>query len=143
MSTRIWLSSEVAPRSIQYSSGPHMLHMSFDLESFYTFLSCLVPRLEGAASPVFGADEEYALRKGLQAAFPEAEIITYKRHLKNNLVQYFQDKMGANTKVHNSVVHRVFGTDGLMESPITVRAAICLKQLLMGSHGQSPPWSSD
>ena len=55
--------------------GPLMLHGSSDFESFYAFFSSLVPKLEGVASPVFGTDEEYALRKGIQMAFPEAEII--------------------------------------------------------------------
>ena len=32
-------------------------------------------------------------------------------------MQYLRDKVGAKTTVRNAVVHRVFGTDGLTESP--------------------------
>ncbi len=97
--------------------GPMMLHGNSDYETFYSFFSSLVPCLSGLEQPVFGTDEEYALRKGIRLAFPQSNILACERHLKNNVIAYLRDKVGTNTVTRNRVLHRIFGPEGLAESP--------------------------
>lgn len=98
-------------------AGPMFLHGNSDFKSYASFFQLLAAELADAPSqPVTGSDDERAMRKAMNLAFPNAPKLSCTRHLKGNVVDYLRDKVGLPTDKRNEVISAVFGSGGLVEA---------------------------
>ena len=73
--------------------------------------------LDGApGNPVFGSDDEKALTKSIEKAFPDSSRLNCIRHLKENCTRYLQYTLGHNDSERQKIVSCIFGADGLAET---------------------------
>lgn len=63
--------------------------------------------------PVFGSDNETALTKAIEKAFPSSHRLICTQHLYTNCVQHPQHILGYCDHDRQAVVNPIFGTDGL------------------------------
>lgn len=68
----------------------------------------------------FGSDDEKAITKSIQDAFPSATRRLCSKHLKDNFNHYMQDKIGIDTKERQHLMNVVFGQDGLTNADTTL-----------------------
>ena len=89
--------------------GPILLHGNSTWETYGTFFNILSMKLIGTTSkPVIGSDDETAIRKAAKFVFPSSNLIACERHLKNNVIAYLRDKVGASTKTRGIFVQAIF-----------------------------------
>ena len=94
--------------------GPMVIHGNSDTDTFSVFFDYLKSKL--ISNPVLGSDDEFALRRAMSSAFPDSAKFACMRHLKNNVISFLRDKQGCDKALRNSIVHLVFGKNGLTES---------------------------
>lgn len=75
--------------------GPMFLHGNSDFETYHVFFLNLSAKLNGTpSSPVFGSDEEKAMKQAIKKAFPTASSLSCTRHLQQNVDRHIKDKIG-------------------------------------------------
>ena len=67
---------------------------------------------------VIGSDDETALLKSLARSFPGSTQIVCTRHLKNNVRDYLNKKVGVNDK--GTIIQSLFGDNGLTDADNTI-----------------------
>jgi transposase-like protein len=68
----------------------------------------------------FGSDDEKAITKSIQDAFPSATRRLCSKHLKDNFNHYMQDKIGIDAKERQHLMNVVFCQDGLTNADTTL-----------------------
>ncbi|XP_035659254.1 uncharacterized protein LOC118404294 [Branchiostoma floridae] len=92
--------------------GPMFLHGNSDFLTYSAFFSHLASQLEFAkapCSPIIGSDDENAMRKAIRVAFPRGKNITCSRHLRNNVKDRLQNKIGLDKQDRQKIVKAMFG----------------------------------
>ena len=90
--------------------GPIFVHGNSDSATFHTYFTRLAAELCGCpSSRILGLDEEKALRKAMEMAFPDSEQIVCTWHLKNNSSDHLRDKVGIPSKQRKKIVQSVYG----------------------------------
>ena len=96
--------------------GPIFLHGNSDANTyslFFTFLKMLLSdKISEGLDPIFGSDEEQALRIGIQKAFPNSPILCCTRHLRQNLDANLSNNVGLNEKDRSYLTSAIFSTTG-------------------------------
>ena len=58
-------------------TGPTFLHGNSDFSSYHSFFAHLSTKLRGTTSPpIFGTDDEIALKQAIRAVFPDATLVS-------------------------------------------------------------------
>ena len=97
--------------------GPLFLHGNSDFTSYHSFFAHLSAKLHGLPSqPVFGTDDEIAMKKAIQATFPDCRIVSCTRHLKKNIEEHLQNKIGICHKDRSEIISSIFGPSGVTTS---------------------------
>lgn len=97
--------------------GPMYLHGDSDCDTFRGFFSVLKWRLtDSLSAPVFGSDEEAALRKAIRDCFPNSGLMSCALHLKRNALDYLKDSVGASVSQRTPALAAIFGSDGLIDA---------------------------
>ena len=68
----------------------------------------------------FGSDDEKALTKSIEDAFPSATGRLCPKHLKDNFNHYMKDKVEIHTKERELLMDVVFGLEGLADADKSV-----------------------
>ena len=101
--------------------GPIFLHGNSDSQTFKVFFKHLANELENEPSaPTFGSDDERAMRLAIDKAFPSGTSITCTLHLRRNISDHLQDKVGATKQIRNEILDSIFGVDGILSSDDSV-----------------------
>lgn len=58
---------------------------------------------------MFGSDAEAALCQGIMSAFPGSFQVSCMRHLRGNVIDYLQNKVGCVANVRSRVLEAIFG----------------------------------
>ena len=93
--------------------GPVLIHGNSDFAAFATFLSTISTALDTDNPILMGSDEEGALRKAMKRSFPSVDRIACELHLKNNSIEYLQDKVGVNAETRKLIIAAIYGDKGL------------------------------
>ena len=103
--------------------GPIFLHGQSDFETYNLFFSQLSAIFIDCDTQqlILGSDKKYAMRKALQHSFPQAQLVTCMRHLKQNLLRYLQDKVGVDSSKRKAIIQRIFGEQGLISNTSTYK----------------------
>jgi len=92
--------------------------------SFFTYIATEIKldNLELRIPPdmYFGSDDEKAITKSIQDAFPSATRRLCNKHLNDNFNHYMQDKIGIDTKERQHLMNVVFGQNGLSNADTTL-----------------------
>ncbi len=97
--------------------GPTFIHGNSDFESYLLFFSKLAGKLFGTTKPpVWGSDDEQAMRKAIKCAFPSCTQLICVRHLKNNCIARLRDKVGVNATNRATIIDSIFGATGLVRA---------------------------
>lgn len=101
--------------------GPVLLHDSSDFESFGNFFYHLKMKLIDTDMHrlVIGTDDEKAMVKAIQSAFPESTHVLCSRHLKQNVIHKLTDD-AVNKSDRNSIINKIFGTEGILDADDTI-----------------------
>lgn len=85
--------------------GPLLLHKDASYRTYFSFFTYIATELKidniELRLPTdlsFGSDDEKALTKSIEDAFPSASRHLCTKHLKDNFNRYMQDKVGIHTK---------------------------------------------
>ncbi|GFO13812.1 hypothetical protein PoB_004031700 [Plakobranchus ocellatus] len=70
--------------------GAFFLHGNSDFRVFAQFFHHSVLEFADSPNPVFGSDEEKAMRNAMAFAFPDAGILTCNRHLRATVLNILQ-----------------------------------------------------
>lgn len=106
------------------------LHGNSDFKSYATIFQQLAAELADAPSqPVTGSDDEGAMRKAMNLAFPNGPKLSCTRHLKGNIIGYLRDKVGAATDKRNAITSAVFGQGGLVDADDSIVFDIRLQEV--------------
>ena len=68
----------------------------------------------------FGSDDKKALTKAIDHVFPQVKRYLCTKHLKDNLKNYCQNKVGMPKKDREEIMIQLFGDDGMAEANTTV-----------------------
>ena len=99
--------------------GPVFLHGNSDQETYKHFFHHLKMQLDTGdcmPNPVFGSDEEKAIRCAIKNSFPESQIMCCSRHLSKNLNALLSDKVGLSKKERKEIKKVLFAKDGGMNA---------------------------
>ena len=98
--------------------GPLFLHGNSDTLTFPHFFDTSKFKLSDASSPpVFGSDEEVALRNACSSAFPNSGLLSCLCHLKCNTLNYLKDTVGLCDRDRKIIkMSSIFGTNGVTET---------------------------
>ncbi|XP_078493090.1 uncharacterized protein LOC144748661 [Ciona intestinalis] len=85
--------------------GPVFLHNKSDFKTFSFFFT----QLGSVIGPhhdkmIFGTDDEQAMHKAITYAFPYCTHILCFKHLRDNLVDYLKDKVGADKQLRKQIL---------------------------------------
>ena len=112
-----------------FFAGPFYLHGNSDFLSYNSFFSHLAGKLRRALShPIFGTDDEKAMKQAMQAAFPDSSLLSCTRHLKQNVDVYLKDKIGVCRKERSSIINSIFGPSGITSADEDVTFDHALKK---------------
>ena len=109
--------------------GPVLLHKEATYKVCKTFLEHVSTELDNGIDSVelrisdhmeFGSDDEKALTKAIDHVFPQAKRYLCTKHLKDNLKNYCQNKVGMPKKDREEIMTQIFGDAGLAEANTTV-----------------------
>ena len=99
--------------------GPFFLHGNSDADTFFEFFHHLSGKLKKLGienMPMVGSDDEKALKKAVQLAFPQSPKLSCVRHLKQNVNRFLQNKIGMKLKEKNMVLKTIFGDNGVINA---------------------------
>jgi hypothetical protein len=103
--------------------GPMYLHWDGKYQTYADFLHHLSGLLEDPCVGVelsgkllFGSDEEHALTKAAEKAFPNATFMLCARHLEENTSRHLKDQGSADAKTKKKLVDSIYGPSGLTSS---------------------------
>ena len=101
--------------------GPIFIHDNSDFESFGNFFFHLKMKLieTDCKQLVLGTDDEKALVKAIQTAFPESTHVLCSRHLKQNVIHKLQDDAVSKSD-RNVIIDKIFGDDGIVNADDTI-----------------------
>ena len=97
-----------------------MLHKDATYKTYKSFLEHVSTELDSEIEEVelrvsqtleFGSDEEKAMTKAIEHVFPSASRYLCTKHLKDNLKNHMQNKVGMDKKERNKIMDALFGTD--------------------------------
>ena len=95
-------------------AGPMFLHGNSDYDTYRHFFQHLASKLENCTSkPVTGTDQEKAMCKGVEAAFPSAGHLVCTRHMRGNVEDYLHDVVGVAESDRVIVSDAILGENGL------------------------------
>jgi hypothetical protein len=108
--------------------GPLLLHKDASFPTYYNFFSFLAGKfkldsleLRIDENLTFGSDDEKAITKAIESAFPNATRRLCSKHLKDNLKHYMQDKIGIDNKERLRLMDIIFGPDGLVDADTSLQ----------------------
>ena len=94
--------------------GPLFLHAKTDYLAYHSFFSHISARLRGTPSqPIFGTDDEVALKQAIQTSFPQSSAISCTRHLQQNVDEHLRDNIGVSEADRSAIIASIFGPDGI------------------------------
>ena len=97
--------------------GPLFLHGNSDYLTYLNFFSHLSGRLQGTPSqPVFGTNDEIAMKQAIQTSFPQSSALSCTRHLKQNIDEYLRDTIGTNHTDRSAITTSIFGPAGITKA---------------------------
>ena len=64
----------------------------------------------------FGSDDEKALTKADDHMFPQAKRYLCTKHLKDNIKNYCQNKVGMSKKDRQKIMAQIFGDSGITDA---------------------------
>jgi len=100
---------------------PMSLHGNSDYNTYTFFFQHLASKLqECSLQPVSGSDQEKAMCKAMDYAFPSAAHLTCTRHMHGNAEDYLRDSIGVSEADRARVVDTIFGKNGLAEADESV-----------------------
>jgi hypothetical protein len=107
--------------------GPLLLHKDASYRTYYSFFAYIATEIKLGdielrlpQNMYFGSDDEKALTKSIEGAFPSATRRLCTMHLKDNFNHYIQDKVGIHTKERQRLMDVVFGPEGLADVDTSV-----------------------
>ena len=103
--------------------GPLLLHKDASYRTYYFFFAYIATEIKLGdielrlpQNMYFGSDDEKALTKSIEDAFPSETRRLCTKHLKDNFNHYMQDKVGIHTKERQRLMDVVFGPEGLADA---------------------------
>ncbi|XP_013400898.1 uncharacterized protein LOC106166782 [Lingula anatina] len=94
--------------------GPILIHGNSDWQTYAQFFSTIAMQVDKTTQgPIIGMDDEKALKKAVEFAFSNANIISCQRHLKANVSKNLQDIVGAPLHARKEISSILFGENGL------------------------------
>ena len=94
--------------------GPIFVHGHSDFAAYAYFFShmsaCVVACNQQQLT--IGSDDEAAMRKAMQHAFPSASFVVCSRHLKENLIRKVDAVLGSRTAQRRALIDGLFGSEG-------------------------------
>ncbi|KAK7108117.1 hypothetical protein V1264_015910 [Littorina saxatilis] len=97
--------------------GPLFLHGDSDTDTYFLFFQRLAGELAHCdQSPIWGSDEETAIRSAVIKAFPASIRLSCTLHLKKNLDAVLADKVGLPRSERKGIVNSIFTKRGFLAS---------------------------
>ena len=94
--------------------GPILIHGNSTRKNFNEFFSILSNELSDTVSPpIFGTDEETAMRNAIKHCFPTSKLLTCTRHLKENTARNLRI---STEQIQKEIIHKISGSGGLSSS---------------------------
>ena len=109
--------------------GLVLLHKDATYKTYKSFLEHIKTELESDIEAVelrlpesieFGTDDEKALTKAIDNVFPSSVRVLCTKHLKDNVKHYLQNRVGMEQPIRESVMDKIFGTDGITDANCTI-----------------------
>ena len=95
-------------------AGPLFLHGNSDYKTYLSFFSHLTGMLQGTTSqPIFGTDDEIAMKQAIKTAFPNSSTLSCTMHLKQNIEEHLRDKIGIRHCDRSTILASIFGPVGV------------------------------
>ncbi|CAG2210675.1 unnamed protein product [Mytilus edulis] len=128
-------------------AGPMLLHKDASYKTYRAFFSNISATLELPINDVelrlhenieFGSDDEKAMTKAIENAFPTAKRRLCTKHLKDNVQHYLQDRVGVSTQERKTIINTIFGDQGIASADDTLQFARADSELkdLCANHPQ-------
>ncbi|CAG2197500.1 unnamed protein product [Mytilus edulis] len=124
-----------------------LLHKDASYKTYRAFFSNISATLELPINDVelrlhenieFGSDDEKAMTKAIENAFPTAKRRLCTKHLKDNVQHYLQDRVGVSTQERKTIINTIFGDQGIASADDTLQFARADSELkdLCANHPQ-------
>lgn len=97
--------------------GPYFLHGNSDAETYVEFFQHLSLVLGKQQQPVFGSDEEAAIRQAMKEVFPGSVRMVCTLHLRKNLNAHLSDSGQIDKRERKGLLCNIFGKEGVAAKP--------------------------
>ena len=107
--------------------GALLIHCKGSTESYYDLFNTIKFEMSKITEedpcfdlnwrePVFGSDDEKALRKAIRLTFPQSVVTRCSKHDKDTLRRYLKDKVGVEERKRESIVQAFYKESGILHS---------------------------